>query len=251
MILEYHRPATVTAAMELLTRNQPKTLPLGGGTSLLLQKEHDFAVVDIQDLKLNQITAEGHTIEIGAGITLQELVDSDLVPEKVRLAAKQEASYNLRQAATLGGTIAGGSGKSILLSLLLGYNVDVFFAGEKEPQLLGEILPLRKEILNKRLITGIKFSKKISIAFEKIAKTPSDLPMLIIVVAMWNANRTRVIVGSDQSVPRVAMDGTSSSGAEIAAKNLMTDSDEYLQQMAGLLAKRCLDSITGGGSVEH
>lgn len=251
MILEYHRPATISAAMDLLTRKQPRTLPLGGGTSLLLQKEQDFAVVDIQDLALNQITSDGQTIQIGAGTTLQQLLDSDLVPDPLRLAAKQEASFNIRQAATIGGTIAGGSGKSILLSLLLGYNADMYFAGEEKPVLLGEILPLRKEILKNRLITGMKVSKKMDATFEKIAKTPADFPMLIVVVASWNGDRTRVVVGSDQPVPRVAMDGTSSSGAEIAAQNLLTGSDEYLQKMAGLLAKRCLERLSRGGSVEH
>ncbi len=247
MILEYHRPATISAALELLKRNQPPTLALAGGTSLLLSKDQDFAVVDIQDLSLNRITQDGENIIIGAGVTLQQLVDSELVPQSMRTAARQESSFNIRQAATIGGTIAGGTGKSILLSLLLAFNVEVIFAEDENPALLGEILPLRKELLISRLITGIIVPGKVQTIFEKISKTPADIPLLNVVVASWKSGRTRVVVGSGQPVPRVAMDGTSSSGAEIAAQNLMTGAGDYLQKMAGLLTSRCLANVSSGG----
>lgn len=34
MILEYHRPKTIDEALALLERDNPRTVPLGGGTTL-------------------------------------------------------------------------------------------------------------------------------------------------------------------------------------------------------------------------
>ncbi len=251
MILEYHRPTSVAAAMELLKRKQPATFPLAGGTTLLLRKDRDFAVVDIQDLSLDHISRDGQSILIGAGVTLQQLVDADVLPEVIRNAAKQEASFNLRQAATAGGTVAGASGKSILLSVLLAYNADVQFADAEQELPLGEILPLRQEQLKNRLISAIRISTKIQVTFEKISKTPADQPMLIVAAGSWSGGRTRVVVGENKSVPRLAMDGTSSTGADVAARNLLTEGDAYLREMAGLLAKRCLEVLSTGGGNEH
>jgi CO/xanthine dehydrogenase FAD-binding subunit len=48
MIVEYHRPESIDAALSLLNRNDPITVPLGGGTVLSRRITSDCAVVDLQ-----------------------------------------------------------------------------------------------------------------------------------------------------------------------------------------------------------
>ncbi len=120
MITEYNRPDSVASALALLARKTPQTHILAGGTSLILRKSEDFAVVDIQDLSLNSIQKDGERIRVGACVTLQQLADSEDLPEAIRTAARAESSFNIRQSATLGGTIASANGHSPLLTVLLG-----------------------------------------------------------------------------------------------------------------------------------
>lgn len=251
MITEYHRPANIDSAVDLLARKNPLTYVLAGGTSLILRKSEDFAVVDIQALALNSIRAESGQIRIGASVTLQQLVDSSELPEVIRDAAKAEASFNIRQSATIGGTVASGNGHSPLLNTLLAANVEVNLARQDKSVLLGEILPLRSEVLSKQLITEVTLHTNNQVATEKISKTPDDVPLLLVSVAQWAGGRTRVVVGGPFPSPKVAMDGTSTTGADVSASNLFSGTNAYLGEMAGILVKRCLQTLLHGGSNEH
>ena len=50
MILEYHRPQTLEAALALLSRQSPLTVPMGGGSALNRPDPTPVAVVDLQAL---------------------------------------------------------------------------------------------------------------------------------------------------------------------------------------------------------
>ncbi len=251
MITEYNRPDTVDSALELLARKSPQTYILAGGTNLILRKSEDFAVVDIQELSLNTIQAETGRIQIGACVTLQQMVDSPELPEVIRSAAKAEASFNIRQSATIGGTIASGNGQSPLLNVLLAANAEISLARQNKSVLLGEIIPLRSEALSKQLITEVTILTNLQIVTEKISKTPDDVPLLLISIAQWSGGRTRVVVGGPFPYPKVSMDGTSATGADVSASNLFSGTNAYLCEMAGILVKRCLQKLQNGGSNEH
>lgn len=50
---EYHRPASLSAALALLNRPPIRTMPLAGGTALIGNGDRSVeAVVDLQDLAL-------------------------------------------------------------------------------------------------------------------------------------------------------------------------------------------------------
>ena len=251
MITEYNRPDSVASALALLARKTPQTHILAGGTGLILRKSEDFAVVDIQDLSLNSIQKDGERIRVGACVTLQQLLDSADLPEAIRTAARTESSFNIRQAATLGGTIASANGHSPLLAILLADNVEVYLAQQEKPILLGELLPLRAESLQRQLITEIAISDKPFLAYEKISKTPDDVPLIVASVAQWPGGRTRVVVGGSLDVPKLAMDGTSPTGADVAASNLFSGTDLYLSEMAGILVNRCLQKLKTEEIHEH
>jgi CO/xanthine dehydrogenase FAD-binding subunit len=50
MIVEYHRPPTLDLALQLLSRQSPVTVPMGGGTILNQPSPVPIAVVDLQEL---------------------------------------------------------------------------------------------------------------------------------------------------------------------------------------------------------
>ena len=249
MITEYNRPSTLESALELLARKTPVTVPLAGGTLLNQKSDADFAVVDIQALPLKTIQLDGNTLRLGAGVNLQELIDHPDVPAILKEACRKETSYNLRQMSTIGGCIAGGDGKSTLLSLLLAWNAQLEIQPGNRSISISELLPVRKQNLMGRLIIAVNINTTVKVAVESIAKSPADYPIAGVSMAQWPNGRTRVNVFGFGDLPVAAMDGTSAVGAEIAARNAFADSGDihastvYRENMTGVLVKRCLDKL--------
>lgn len=249
MITEYYRPSNLESALVLLARKAPITVPLAGGTLLNRKTDTGFAVVDIQDMPLKTINQDGNTLRLGAGVNLQELIDHPGIPQVIKEACKKETSYNLRQMSTLGGCIAGGDGKSTLLSVLLAWNAQLEIQPGNEKILLGEILPIRKQLLSGKLITAIIVNTIARVTFEMVSKSLADYPIAGVSIAQWPNGRTRVNVFGFGQHPIPAMDGTSAIGADMAAKNAFADSGDvhasaaYRESMASILVKRCLDKI--------
>src|SRR5512141_3323076 len=101
MITTYHRPQTLDEALTLLS--QPNRIPLGGGTLLSKPTADSVEVVDLQALSLDSIKKNGNNLELGATVTLQQLLESDLGPAALKSALKLEAPLNIRNSATLAG----------------------------------------------------------------------------------------------------------------------------------------------------
>jgi len=173
----------------------------------------------------------------------------------LKKALKLDAPLNLRNAATVAGTLVVADGRSSFTTVLLALDARLTIEGgkskTKEEIALGEFLPLRPEKLKGRLITGIDFSFKTGLAFETVARTPADTPIVSAALASWPSGRTRLVLGGVGPLPLLAMDGTEADGLESAARNAFHEagdewaSAEYRMQMAGTLAKRCLAAISG------
>lgn len=251
MITEYHRPSTLESAIELLGRKTPETVPLAGGTLLNRKSDRSVAVVDIQDLALKGIKNEGNSIKLGSGLTFQEVIDHSEIPIILKQACMQETTYNLRQMSTLGGCAAAGGGRSILLAILLALNVQLEIQPGNSTIPLGEILPVRKQFMAKKLITSIIVNSLARAAFEIVSKTPGDRPIAGVAIAQWPNGRTRVCSFGFGDHPVIAMDGPSAVGAEVAARNAFSDSADntastsYREGIADVLSKRCLEKLSG------
>ena len=119
MITAYHRPKTMEEALSLLGRTSPHTVPLGGGTLLSHGQPDAVEVVDLQALGLDHISEQGNILEIGAAATLQSLLEHASCPEALRKPLKLEAPLNLRNSATVGGTLVTCDGRSTFTTALL------------------------------------------------------------------------------------------------------------------------------------
>lgn len=263
MITAYHRPTTLDEALTLLT--QPNVIPLGGGT--LLSKPHTAAVevVDLQSLSLDTIKKQGNQLEIGATVTLQQLLESEHCPGALKTALRLEAPLNLRNAATVAGTLVSCDGRStfaaVALALdarleiksinqfeLMGMEIDARPPQQDiEALSLGEFLPLRSEQIQGKLITAITVPLHVKLSFDYVSRTPADKPIVCAALAQWNSGRTRLVLGGYGKGPLLAMDGTESEGVETAARNAFHEasdewgSAEYRMDVAATLAKRCLE----------
>jgi CO/xanthine dehydrogenase FAD-binding subunit len=249
MITTYYRPKTLDEALTLLS--QPNTLPLGGGTLLSHGTADSVQAVDLQLLGLDSLTKSGNNLELGATLTLQILLESQHCPEALNSALKLEAPLNIRNAATVAGTLVACDGRSTFASVLLAMDAKVTVISKQsleETINFGDLLPLREQVRGK-LITKITSPANVKLAFEYVSKTPADKPIVCAAVAQWNSGRTRLALGGYGKSPMLAMDGTEADGIETAAKNAYheaTDeyaSAEYRMDVASTLAKRCLEGL--------
>lgn len=265
MITTYHRPKTLDEALTLLT--QPNRIPLGGGTLLSKPTSNPVEVVDLQALSLDTLKKNGNNLEIGATVTLQQLLESELCPEALRAALKLEAPLNIRNAATVAGTLVSCDGRSTCATTLFALDaklevksLDPFQLVEMETEsrpaepntdtiTLGEFLPLRSQQLRGKLITAIILPLNTKLSFEYVSRTPSDKPFVCAAMAQWNSGRTRLALGGYGKNPLLAMDGTEAEGAETAARNAFHEANdewasaEYRMDVSATLAKRCLEAF--------
>ena len=247
MITTYHRPKTLDEALTLLT--QTNRIPLGGGTLLTHSAPDPVEAVDLQALNLNSIKRNGNTLEIGATVTLQELLKSEHSPKALKTALRLEAPLNIRNAATVAGTLVSCDGRSTFAAALLALDSKLELRrSTEESQVIsmGDFLPLRP----RGLITSITIPLNAKLAFEYVSRTPADKPIVCAALAQWNSGRTRLVLGGYGKNPLLAMDGTEADGLETAARNAFHESTdewasaEYRMDVGATLAKRCLESLS-------
>jgi CO/xanthine dehydrogenase FAD-binding subunit len=264
MITGYHRPKTLDEALSLLTH--PNRTPLGGGTLLANLETDPVEAVDLQSLNLDSVEKQGNSLKIGATVTLQALLISDVCPDALRSAIKLEAPLNLRNAATVAGTLVSCDGRSTFVSALLALDAKLEQMKLSDSKIvsrtsnLGDFLPLRD--LQGWLITSILIPLNTKLAFEYVSRTPADKPIVCAALAKWNSGRTRLAVGGYGKSPLLAMDGTEADGtdassadsmlrsAEAAARNAFHEATDewasagYRMDVAATLARRCLERIS-------
>jgi len=249
MIIEYHRPQTLDEALKLLQREGVRTVPIGGGTSLRRILEEDVAAVDLQALSLNTVQARGNRLYLGATCTLQQLLEQENMAPALIKAIRHEATHNLRQVATVVGSLLASDGRSPLATVMLALDARLTLSPGEETINIGDLLPVEREILQGRLVTQIDIPRKVQVAYEYVARTPADRPIVCVAAARWPSGRTRVALGGYGSTPSLALDGPEPDGAELAARDVYQNagdewaSAEYRQDVAGTLACRCLEQL--------
>lgn len=250
MIEEYNRPETLEEALKLLTREIPVTVPLAGGSAIKRMVGGTVAVVDLQSLGLDILEKRGQFLEIGAMVTLQALAASEDVQAVLRNVIYLEASRNLRQAATVGGTLVSADGRSPFATVMLALDALLFLQpGDNRQVGLGDLLPDRPQKLRRSLITQVRLPLNVYLAYEYVARTPADKPIVCAAAVRWPSGRTRLTLGGFGAAPVLALDGPDAGGVVEAARDAYSNAGDewasaaYRQEMAGVLAKRCIEKI--------
>jgi len=253
MITKYYRPQSLDEAINLFSKQG--TYPMGGGTQLTKKSDTSFAVVDLQNLDLNKIHKSGDKLEIGATSTLSSLSDSPHIPKTLRKVLFLETSINIRNRATVAGTLITCDGRSPFAAVMLALDAKIIFSSGRDPTILGNYLPLRTSLncvhpfTSVRLVTKIQIPTNVQFAFESIARTAMDRPIVCAALVQWPSGRTRLTLGGYGSAPILALDGNDPGGIALAARNAFIDaqdqwaSSEYRSEMAAILAMRCAQEI--------
>jgi CO/xanthine dehydrogenase FAD-binding subunit len=249
MIIEYHRPKDISEALALVESPEMKTIFIGGGSAIERYNVEPFAVVDLQDLGLNTLQTKGKVLEIGSTATLQALYEHSQIQMDLKKAIYHEATHNLRQVATIAGTLVASDGRSPFTTVMQALDASITLLPGGEDINIGDLLALPDKYLDSKLITKIKIPLNIHLAYEYIARTPADLPIVCTAVALWPSGRTRVALGGFGETPIIAMDGPERGGEEESAYDAYSQAGdqwgtaEYRREMAQVLVKRCLSRL--------
>ncbi len=126
MINDFLKPASVEEAVSF-KKKYAGSLYLGGGTEInyagSLKKSE--CVISLEGLGLKAMEQDGDMLSIGSAVTMQELIDSPLVAAVLKEAARCVYSRNIRNMATLGGTIGSNRTDSAVTSCLIALSAEV------------------------------------------------------------------------------------------------------------------------------
>jgi CO/xanthine dehydrogenase FAD-binding subunit len=265
----YHRPDSLTQALELLEK--PESVVLAGGTKLLadeagLPVEN---VVDLQALGLNQIALRDNMLVLGATCTLTDIMaflereyPSIAAATLLREAVHREGPNTYRNAATIGGTVASRLPDSELLAALLVLEAQlriVESSGWREIDLAGYLHTLEAE---PGLIESVRIPWQAGRgASERVARTPADYPIVSIVAWFPEDGAPRLaatglsqypvrLTAAEDKLGAALDEGTVNSAAD-AAKAANTHAGDfrgdaaYRAEMAKVLTRRLLQELVG------
>jgi putative selenate reductase FAD-binding subunit len=254
--LSYHRPKTLEEALNLLKEGTP----LAGGTFLVSRRSDLVSLVDLQDLGLDGLTMSEDEVVLGAMVRLQALMDArGDIPDALAEACRLEAGLNLRNMATVGGTIAAGDGRSPLLTVLLALGTLVEGVAGDAPQPLAGVLAQTERGQGMRLITAARFSLPEELRYEQVGRAPLDRPLVCAALCKSKAvkgdSAWRLALGGfgraplllddiEGSLQEEGVEGVvAAAAAAYAAAEDAWASAEYRSHVAGILAGRLLKEM--------
>jgi len=238
ILQEYYRPATVAEAVSLLAESGGRLAPLAGGAELVGQLETRATpaiqgVVDLRDLGLDGIDADGDALRLGATATLTDVMEHEVAGAMaggiLSRAARGEGPVNLRNAATVGGVVAGAAPDSEFYAALLALSATVTIRGRA-----GESTALLADLGE---IDGLVTAVSIPLmdgrsGLARIAITPSDRP-IVAAVAITGDGFERVALCGVADRPVLY-------GAALDPAGDFKASGEYRRAMAEVVTRRAL-----------
>jgi putative selenate reductase FAD-binding subunit len=265
MIQEFFKPQSIAEAVMLKERFKDEAVFLAGGTdvncrdtSIAVEK-----VIGIEQLQLNTISNTDKSLTIGAGVTIQEMLDSPEIPDQLKIAAGHFVNRNIRNIATIGGNIGANNTTSSLLPILLALDAELKLAGSESAVSVYEYC--RKEMI--RLIESITISSENlekSYGLQKFSHTANDISIITAAVtyAIQNeiVSNVRIAVGGvSEHVVRLTELENELAGnklpepAEIekTVKQTVSPLEDirggipYKKYLAGVLVSDCIHNVQG------
>ncbi len=169
MITDYKRPKSRQEARDFVSQGWKI---LGGGSFISKHQENFQKVIDLQALGLSYCKQENDQIVFGAMATLQEIVDCSYTPSELVEIIKREKSFNIRNAASVAGTIKCSDGRSDILAYLVCAGASLQISGKWE-----KILPCLQSG-NNDLIEEVRLDCQRTTKYEKISRTPDDFTIV-------------------------------------------------------------------------
>ncbi|MEL6983365.1 MAG: FAD binding domain-containing protein [Actinomycetota bacterium] len=240
----YHRPNDLDGALDLLA--EPNRVALAGGTVLNADREPPaIEVVDLQAIGLDEISADGDRLRIGAMVTLDRLADHDATPAWLAKLATAELPSTLRTAATVGGPVAAGGGESVLLAALLaaGAVLEVRTPGDEGsgPVEIDAGAAVSAGLDPASLITSISIDGASQGAVASTARTPADVPIVAAVAARAAGGAVRLALTGVASSPVLVEPDDPTAGLDPPGD--FRGSPDFRRHLATVLAARAIAVI--------
>jgi putative selenate reductase FAD-binding subunit len=200
MIQDFFKPQTIAEALELKEKFKDDAVFMAGGTGVnCLDSKYEIEkVIGIEQLNLNEISKTHNEISIGAGVTLQELIDSPKIPDQLTTAARHFVNRNIRNIATIGGNIASNNSSSNLIPILVALDAELKIGGSATPVPVYEYVTQEMTLLIEGImISSENLAKKYGL--RKFARAANDIS-IITAAATFNIqnkklSNVRVAVG--------------------------------------------------------
>lgn len=231
---------------------------MSGGTTLAPRVRALASVVDLQDLGLDALEMTEKSLIAGACVTLQSLAEiEDPLLGALAHACRLEAGWNLRNAATLAGTLVSADGRSPLVTTLLALDSRVVLQPGDDEVNHDELLSGRESAELPRLITTISITRPRWLAYEQVARAPADRPIVCAAAAgiepEAGPGQLRVALGGYGARPilvaviggKVELESVAEElgGLAVGAYSQADDawaSAEYRSEVAGVLVRRLI-----------
>ncbi|MFH1277712.1 MAG: xanthine dehydrogenase family protein subunit M [Candidatus Eisenbacteria bacterium] len=272
----YRRASSTEEAVRLRGEEGADSRYVAGGTDLLCEPEPPRSVIDVKRLS-REIRREGDRIVIGAGVTVTDLLRSDEIAAAdgglLRSSARDFASWQIRNMATVGGNLASAVPSADLAPPFLVLNADVVALGAKGTRTIamgGLFEGPHRSALGPDLLVEVRFAAIPSgtrTAWAKMGRTEGDIAVVsaaaYVRIEEGVCAEVRLALGAAAPTPiRVAeaerfLEGKPPSGenlrraSEIARDRAKPIDDQrasaaYRRRLSGVLTRRVLEAAAGG-----
>lgn len=260
---EFHKPTDLSAALALLKRESPHTVPLAGGTWLnprIGKEVQAEAVIDLSGLGLDQIERDVDTLRLGPMATLAAVTEDEtcrsLADGILAQTARRDAAVNVRNAATVGGTVvvAPVDSEFILALLALAAELSTQSAQSEETttQSLYQFLADPVAALKGGLVTQVRIRLPLRATggLARVARTPSGHPIVAAVTVVTEDTGTvRIALGGVAPRPLLVEFDQPEAAEEAVAQAIATaepyadfrGTADYRRAMGALMAKHALE----------
>jgi CO/xanthine dehydrogenase FAD-binding subunit len=243
--LEYHRPSNVSEALALL----PRGTPLGGGTAITPERAQIEAVIDLQSLGLDALDLTERVIIAGATLTLEGLATGCAgAAPAIAEAARLEASLNLRNMATVAGSLVAADGRSPLATTLLAAQSVIVVEPRAEEIALEDLFLPGRALLDGKIIIAIRIPHWSYLGYLQVGRSPADRPIVCAALAhRGGPSGLRGALGGYGSRPVLLEElPPDAEAAGVVAREVYSGagdewaSAEYRSEVASVLVRRLL-----------
>ena len=207
-VSDYHRPSTVSEAVALVSQAGVNRMVVGGGTVVGgAGLPDETEIVDIQTAVPHTIELVGDRVVMGAMARIQDIIEHAATPALLVEVAKREGPNTLRNAATIGGTIATADPESELLAGLLVHEAMVTMMGpDGETEMPIAAFLADRSVLSDAIITAASVAIEGRTAAARTGRTPADTSIVAAVarrgpnglfVALTGVAATPIVVEPD------------------------------------------------------
>jgi CO/xanthine dehydrogenase FAD-binding subunit len=191
----YVKPTSLEDAYKILLQHEDNAI-MGGGAWLKLTNKKIRELIDISGLELDTFQTTKDAFIIGAQATLRQLETSVFLQEYAHgilaNAAKSIMGVNIRNIATIGGSIMGKYSFSDIITPLLALDATLLFH-HKDPMKLSDFMAEKHH--DKDILVGVALPLPEPVGFfHNVKKTAIDFA--VINIAIVKNKDIRIVVGA-------------------------------------------------------